>query len=338
MLFYNNLEEIIFHRHENIRSDELIVLSGYVGPQPIQRLRNLNNLSKIKVVYGMYGEAGIGHQLHNSLILANRSINNLEILYSQIPVHAKCYIWKNKNEIQNVLVGSANFSSNGLSNPYREMLAETTYDTFQPLSEYLSKILENALPCDSDEIKVGSSNIDNQISDNDQPENLNVCVMSLLDRSGNVPVRSGLNWGLSRGHVSQGDAYIRISKSYIERSPNLFLPKQITGVHIPQGARVFRQNEIVEYIWDDGESMEGLLEQTQIIDGKNYPKAMCSSPRKNILGKYIRKRLGVDDNHLITKSDLLKYGRTDITLTKQGDGIYYLDFSSPKTSLNYTQQ
>lgn len=335
MLYYKNLEEIVFNRHNNIPTDELIILSGYVGPQPILRLKNLNGLKNIKVIYGMYGESGIGRQLHTSLVSANKSISNLEILYSQVPVHAKCYIWKNKNQIQNVLVGSANFSSSGLSNAYREVLAETTYDTFEPLNEYLSKILENALPCESDKVKVGSTGTNNTNLDQtltSQPENLNVCIMSLLDRSGNVPARSGLNWGLSDGHVSDGDAYIRISKSYITRSPDLFPKKQITGVHIPQGARMFRQNEVVEYIWDDGESMEGLLEQTQIIDGKEYPKAMCSSPKKNILGKYIRKRLGVSLTHLITKADLLAYGRTDITLTKQGDGIYYLDFSSPKMS------
>lgn len=333
MLFYDNLEEIIFNRHKNIRSDELIVLSGYVGPQPVQRLKQLSELNQIKVVYGMYGESGIGRHLHEVLISANNDINNLDIMYSQIPVHSKCYIWKFRNNIQNVLVGSANFSSNGLSNPYREILAETTSDTFDPLNAYLNKILENSIPCNSELVHIGTTPTEEEniidTSIDSQPTDLNTCNMSLLDEKGEVPRKSGLNWGLSNGHVAPGDAYIRISKKYIERSPNLFPPKQIEGVNIPRGARAIRQNEVVEFIWDDGKVMEGLLEQNQVVNGVIYPKAMCSSPRKNILGKYLRSRLGLQLDHLITKEDLDSYGRNYITLTKQGEGIYYLDFSVP---------
>ena len=32
---------------------------------------------------------------------------------------------------------SANFSTNGLTTPYREILAETTRDTFTPLNDYI---------------------------------------------------------------------------------------------------------------------------------------------------------------------------------------------------------
>ena len=58
MLFYQDLEEIIFNRHQIIDADELIVLSGYVGPNPVKRLENLP--LKSLVIYGMYGSDGIG--------------------------------------------------------------------------------------------------------------------------------------------------------------------------------------------------------------------------------------------------------------------------------------
>ncbi|MCC5912695.1 MAG: hypothetical protein JJT76_19945 [Clostridiaceae bacterium] len=51
MLFYDNLEEIIFHRHEMFDADEMVVLSGYLGPQPVGRLRELP--FKTSVIYGM---------------------------------------------------------------------------------------------------------------------------------------------------------------------------------------------------------------------------------------------------------------------------------------------
>ena len=141
MLFYQDLEEIIFNRHQIIDSDELIVLSGYVGPNPVKRLEKLP--LKSLVVYGMYGSDGIGERLNNSLVNLNDTIKNTKIIYSTIPVHSKCYIWKKENVIKHVLIGSANFSTNGLNTPFREVLAETTSDTYYVLNQYLDKILEN---------------------------------------------------------------------------------------------------------------------------------------------------------------------------------------------------
>ena len=132
MLFTENLEEIIFNRHQHFQTDELIVISGYVGPRPIQRLQNLPFNST--VIYGMYGSEGIKRPLHNSLIGLQNDILNINIFYSNIPVHSKCYVWRNRGQIISALVGSANFSTNGLTTPFREILAETTVDTFLPLN------------------------------------------------------------------------------------------------------------------------------------------------------------------------------------------------------------
>ncbi len=145
MLFTENLEEIIFQRHELFESDELIVVSGYVGPKPIQRLHSLPFYSK--VIYGMYGSEGIQKTLHNSLVTLQDSIDNINIFYSQFPVHSKCYAWRNKGQIVHALVGSANFSTNGLTTPYREILAETTRDTFNPLNDYIARVLNNSISC-----------------------------------------------------------------------------------------------------------------------------------------------------------------------------------------------
>jgi len=50
--------------------------------------------------------------------------------------------------------------------------------------------------------------------------------MSLLDRYGDVPSASGLNWGHGRGHVTPNDSYIAIRKEHLRRCPSLFPPKQ----------------------------------------------------------------------------------------------------------------
>ena len=62
MLYTKNLEELIFHRHEMHNTDELIVLSGYLGPRPVARMEELPFNSK--VIYGMYGSEGIRPSLH----------------------------------------------------------------------------------------------------------------------------------------------------------------------------------------------------------------------------------------------------------------------------------
>lgn len=128
MLFYKDLDNIIFSRHELFECNELVVISGYVGPDPVHKIGELP--LKTTVIYGMYGSDGIRRSLHEALMVENRTIDNLSIYYSSIPVHSKCYIWKNKGRVVHALVGSANFSANGLTTPYKEVLAETTKDTF----------------------------------------------------------------------------------------------------------------------------------------------------------------------------------------------------------------
>ena len=325
MLFYENLEEIIFHRHEMFDVDELVILSGYIGPGPTSRLESVP--FKTSVIYGMYGSDKISQKLDFTLKKMNSP--KVTILYSKLPVHSKCYIWRKNSNIVTALVGSANFSVSGLANPYKEVLAETTYDTFLPLNNYLNIVLENCIPCYDDSIKYKRQNIASYISSVTQQETLplGVCRISLLDTNGNVPKKSGLNWGLSSAHVSPGDAYIKILKSDLYNNPTLFPPKQMQALNIRTGERNTRQNDSVEFIWDTGDIMGGLLEGSQKIRDIVYPKQISSSPQKNILGKYLRNRLNVSLDHLITREDLEHYGRTTIDISLQAEGIYYLDFS-----------
>lgn len=322
MLFNTNLEEIIFHRHETVRSDELVILSGYLGPNPVNRLADLPLNST--VIYGMYGDRGIQNRLHNALINVQISIPNINIYYSTVPIHSKCYIWKNQNSIQHALIGSANFSTNGLTTPYREILAETTFDTFQPLDDYINRVMSNSILCtDIQEVRNGREVIERpniQIS-------TEFCRMSLLDRGGNIHQKSGLNWMFSEGHVSYNDAYITIKKDYIRQYPTLFPPKQDFTTMSNIGGRKNRHNDIVEIIWDDGFTMDALLEGSQEEYGVKYPKQISSFPRKNILGEYIRHRLNIPSGEFITKEDLLRYGRTDIDVSLLNESVYYFDFS-----------
>lgn len=324
MLYYDNLEEIIFNRHQTHQADELLVISGYVGPNPVSRLKTLP--FPCNVVYGMYGIDGIQMQLHHSLMALQAGIDNVNIFYSKIPVHAKCYVWFNHKKIIHALIGSANFSTNGLTTPYREVLAETTVDTFNPLQEYLQRIIDNSISCLEG------------IAGNRKPEPIIVerttsyCRMTLLDPDTNeVPNASGLNWGQNpNNHTKPNDAYIPIRTSYIRSYPELFPAKQESPLLDSQGGRIaHRHNDAIELIWDDGTNMMGLLEGTVKIDEIIYPKQISSFPEKSLLGKYIRNRLGVPDGARVNRQHLEKYGRTHIDVSLEEKGVYYFDFSVP---------
>ena len=322
MLFNTNLEEIIFHRHQTVLSNELIVLSGYLGPNPVGRLASLPLNST--VIFGMYGDRGIQERLHQALVHHQINIPNVNIYYSTVPIHSKCYIWKNQNQIQHALIGSANFSTNGLTTPYREILAETTYDTFQPLQEYIDRVMSNAILCtEIEEVHHNNQTLPTptiQIS-------TQFCRVSLLGRGDIVHPASGLNWGQGRGHVAPNDAYIAIRKEYIRSFPMLFPPKQDFSTMFIQGGKPNRHNDKIEIIWDDGMVMDGLLEGSQDENRLIYPKQISSTPRKSLMGEYIRTRLGVPLGQKVTKEDLERYGRTTIDISLQDEGIYYFDFS-----------
>jgi hypothetical protein len=316
MLYTEDLEELIFHRHQMHETDELIVLSGYLGPRPVARLEELPFNST--VIYGMYGSEGIKPTLHNSLTSIQGSVANLNIFYSQLPIHSKCYAWRRRGEIIHALVGSANFSVNGLTTPFREVLAETTFDTFRPLNAYIQHVLYNSISC----LEIGTERIIESII------NAEYCSMSLLGRDGEVQNAAGLNWGQNlSNHTTPNDAYIALRTQHIRDYPHLFQPKQMNPQHLDNRGRMQRHNDSIEIIWDDGITMAGLLEGSQPVNDMIYPKQISSFPAKAELGEYIRTRIGVPLGQPVRRHHLERYGRTDIQVSLLGDGVYKFDFS-----------
>lgn len=315
MLYTENLEEIVFHRHEMFLTDELIVVSGYVGPKPVQRLQTLPFQSK--VIYGMYGSDGIQNLLHNSLKDLQNGINNLNIFYSNFPVHSKCYAWRNKGQIVHALIGSANFSTNGLTTPFREILAETTHDTFSPLNDYINQVLNNSISC----LELGVNTRDISTTES-------ICLLSLLGLDGEVQNAAGLNWGQNpNNHTTPNDAYIKIRAQDIRDFPELFPPKQLNPLHYDGRGRMHRHNDAIEIIWDDGVSMEGLLFGTQPLENISYPKQVSSFPSASQLGIYLRSRIGVPEGQPVRRFHLERYGRTTVSVSLINEGLYKFDFS-----------
>lgn len=335
MLFYENLNKLIFTRNQLMLCDELVIISGYVGPDPIRQLGTLP--IKSTVIYGMYGSDGIQKSLHEALKNTTNSIENVDILYSKIPVHSKCYIWRYKGEVMSALVGSANFSRNGLYTPFKEVLADATADTFDPLNKYLKLILDNSIPCSEAHVKENKRKQHKPNEDYLPPVYDNeICTMPLFIIENDepvVPAASGINWGMAKkngSHVNINDAYIKIDPEMFEHYPQLFPVKSAAPLKDMRNARK-RHNDDIEILWDDGTIMTGLLEgnKEKEVNGikRLYPKQIASTPKKAILGKYLRERIGVKEGIAITYEDLKSYGRTTIDVSLQADGVYYFDFS-----------
>ena len=60
---------------------------------------------------------------------------------------------------------------------------------------------------------------------------------------------------------------------------------------------------------------------------RQYPKALTSNSGGEELGVYLRKRLGLPSNAIVTYNDLRTYGRDYVALTLTNAGNYELDFS-----------
>lgn len=336
MLYYDNLYDIVFHRHEIVRCDELVVISGYVGPAPIHRTENIP--LKTTVVYGMYASDGIHKSLYNSLVKEQEQARNLNVLCSTMPVHTKAYMWLYKGSVVHSLIGSANFSLNGLTTPYKETLAETTADTFRPLEVYKDLVISRCIPCK--DATVGRTAAQKAEAKKWEGHDPDVCDLPLyIMENGNkvIPASSGINWGMAKltgSHVNINDAYVPIPAECADHYPQMFPAKQAAPARLDSVFREgHRHNDTVEVIWDDGTEMTMLLEGSRGRLDENgnkiwYPKQIASSPSKALLGKYLRKRLCIPEGQAIVYEDFVKYGRDTISISLQGEGIYYFNFSA----------
>lgn len=347
MLHTTGLKELIFDSHLFKESDEFTVISGYVTCSPIQQLAELPENVHVTVIYGMYGEERIPSRLHRAILNLQLKLKNVDILYCTVPVHSKIYFWRKTDGIKKALIGSANFTRYGLENDYREVLADADQESFVDYDDYFNFIMNYCLPCTDSSIETRDHKIPFYYKlgrYKQRMENVhrtfmvggdhNQCLISLLNESGEVNAKSGLNWGLSSGHTAVNDAYIAIPIELVRQRPNLFPPKKVVFGYTNEDSkgRKNRENDEIEIIWDDGTTMNALLEGSAInsSDKMVYPKQLSSSPRKSIMGEYLRKRLGVSSEHCITRADLEAYGRTDVFVELISEGVYFIDFSVKK--------
>lgn len=318
-LYYRSLHKEFFERFPK-EATEFHAVSGYLGPDPITRLSSLQ--MKSSIIFGLQRETP-NLLLHEQLKKIHSE--KVSIYYPDIPSHAKCYVWMAGQTPIRGLVGSANFSTNGLNNDFRETLIEVDKQDLYAVKAYIDVIKESSRPCSEVLVENQTSNKTVEIKE--------YCDLELYDPdSGQVQEMSGLNWGFANGNVTPNDAYIPIRTKHIRGFPQLFLP---VFFNPSEGHRSrSKSKEAVELIWDDGLIMQALFEGSQPINGLNYPKQISSIPNKNLLGLYIRQRLNMnpvsnrrDQTEKITRQILERYGRSSVRLKLIQPGVYSADFS-----------
>lgn len=345
MFNYDDLYNKVFDT--TIDADKLVIISGYVGPAVVHDLKKLPY--NIELYVGMYGNV-ISGILHKSLLKSDQ-MENTSIFYTNIQVHAKCYIWFKNDKIVKALIGSANFSTSGLRTPKKEVLGYIPKESFDEMLVYINLIKELSYSVrDFNGIERDTIRFTDDLTQTINEKEVEISllaakgsgnqtnILGISTNPGDVHAGAGLNWGFSNGMPKPNDAYIKIPKEQIYNNPLMFPPKSNDS------------NDPIDVIWDDGTEMQMLLEGNQEVEGVDYPKQISTYKSKKELGLYLRKRIGdvigkdliipeeltKDEfvpkanyykDKFITKEMLEAYGRTSINIKLIGDRTYYFDFS-----------
>jgi hypothetical protein len=309
MLTENLYKNVLINPATN-GSNELFIVSGYSSATFLSRhfndLKNINTVLKINLLIGM-------HQKRNdhSAYLNIKSLfaDRFEGYYfsGRPGVHSKTYSWV-KNGLPTIgFSGSANYSQYGFFDTMQQnqMVEDDPFvirDYFEKLKSNSIKI-EDYLPS-QDEI-INFENIEGSLMPGEiEWIEYNKSVrISFLSKNGELPARSGLNWGQRPEHNRDpNQAYLSIRSDARQVG---FLPEKTFTFTL---------------LTDDNETLDCTVAQ----GGR---KAIHTTNDNSLLGKYFRDRLGVESGSLVIKDDLIRYGRTDFLLKKLDDETFFLDFS-----------
>ena len=342
MAYFGNLESLILDRHLDNKAEELIILSGYIGPLPIERLAQRQIRSQ--VIWGTLAEDKklFTPEYHNKYkSITSDTSNSTEVLYKDFYDHSKIYCWLKNDEPIEILAGSANFSNRGLKGANRESLFDVKADDYSAVHNYLRAALNGSIlstihpgPRPASLVPPqpynahASTMLDRVISTSPQ-----VADIYLGGKGRKMQNAAGLNWGHGNGHNSKDCGELRLRANLVRAIPDLF-PNNGINLNIGSGQSHRNKKENAEILFDDGFVLDASFEGQggSAGNGQVYYKQLTSFPQKNVFGTYFRHRLGLGRFDKITDQDLVNYGRDSIRLELIGEGMYYADFSKPNHS------
>lgn len=308
-------------------ADTLYIVSGYATATMAHRhLQELNKRFRqrsvrVELIVGMTVQEGLSDKDHQGFReLVSDSFSCRYIAYNQ-PVHTKTFAWYSGDDPNVGFTGSANYTQAAFglarreamiehdaeeARDYFDLIRQDTIDCHDPQAK--SQIVIHSEPeysmrqANEDDLEVEGeeeavARIDGQL------KRLPHQRISFLDRLGNLPQRSGLNWGQRPEEGREpNQAYIK-------------LPSEVysTDYFPPRGDQF-------TILTDDGKPLI-------CVRAQDHAKAIHTSLNNSDMGCYFRERIGVPLGSPVSTEDLAKYGRTDVDFYKIDEETYYMDFS-----------
>lgn len=327
-MIYTDLYKETLIKPINEGANVLRIISGYATAamafHHLQDLKLYRNDFKVSLLVGMCPVDGLSVSNHHgfqSIVESEYSKNfSCSYIFKHPPVHSKIYIWYKGSDFYKAFIGSANYTQNAFSPNQRELLAEikdgnvdSYYKFIEKDSIFCSHIdTENLIKIYNDknyykhnlhEELIEAGHLDLYPCSN----NVNHVTVSLLStRTGEVQNTAGLNWGQREGR-EPNQAYIQLPPD-VYRSD--FFPLR------PQHFTIVTDDTKTFICTRAQKSPEG--------------QAIETPHNNSLLGEYFRNRLGLPNGAPIKKTDLERYGRTDVTFYKFDNENYYMDFSVDK--------
>lgn len=319
LLLSENLFSAVLLNPAKHNASDLFIISGYASSAMVfhhaEKLKEQNTAINIHLMIGMTCRDGLSEANHRgfqSLVKNDLSKTfRCSYLINHPPVHSKVYTWVNNKKPIKAFSGSANYSQQAfIGESQCEVVSEcdpsTAYDYYQSL-------IDDSIYCDhqdAEEVIVlyeynrsvnSTKNSIEESSEYNAKNGLGHKKISLINRSGAISQRSGLNCG-QRDNREPNQAYIPLKVAVY--STDFFPPiAQHFTVHTDDGKII-----ICARAQENG-------------------KAIHTPHNNSLIGEYFRFRLGVSNGNLVTIDDLKNYGRTDIDFYKIDEENYFMDFS-----------
>lgn len=322
-----NIFEKVLVEPVNKGGNKLYVVSGYATAamafHHFEHIkRDLNKTIHISLIVGMCPTDGLSlsnHRAFQKLVLEDLPDNfECSYVFKSPAVHAKAYAWFQDDKPLNGFIGSANYTQNAFSKNQRELLSD--YDP-EKGHEYFNRLATETIYCTHPDVEnsirifhdayygrarraeLEESTLPTITPANPDLEGLPAIRVSLLDNQGELPQRSGLNWGQRPEERREpNQAYIRLPA--IVYHTDFFPP---IAVHFT-------------ILTDDNKVLICTRAQQN-------GKAIHTPHNNSLIGEYFRRRLGVPFGEPITTEHLRLYGRTDVDFYKIDDETYFMDFS-----------
>lgn len=359
MFCTTNLEKTVLYDpalREGKGCDHLQIVTGFTDCEMISNhligLHDGGSLYskkiQIDIILGMYRGSGLTLAKHQKIIETLNRINAItpniqtscRYVYKEGEVHSKVYSWQRGGEPEAAYAGSANYSINSFR-VRREVLVDCSC---REASKYYNSLLPDTVDCmdgnvvsllrlDSLQAKgspelihaaetISAFNYENlNYADLMKQTPIDVLKVSWLTDKGQVGTTSGPNWGQRQkpGYYDKNNKWI----SY-NRDPN--------QAYIPYNKSHQKPGFFPDRIHPEDKNCP-LFKAVTKDDGvffmrmaQDNNKALHSAESNALLGRWVRKILGVPSGAPVRLQDFQRYGKTEITFRKYADDVFVMDF------------